>query len=532
MSFNKSKISTKLGIAFGVMVLLLMMLGGLMLSMTANIERSVLDIADRRTPIIKDLGNLRDEINLQARLTRNMVIFTEQAAIEQAGQRIASSRQTVTEILKRLDELILSEEGRNLEAKIIELRGKFRDSTDHFLEAVKQGNRDEAVKILTNDVRPIQEPYFAAIEAQSKFQYVKLRQSEEQAASAISTMKITTVGVVLTAVVVASLMALIIIRSITTPIQRSIEIARAVAAGDLRSQIDTEGTNETAQLLQALNNMQQGLQEVVGQVRSSCESVSTASHEIAKGNQDLSSRTESQASALEETAASMEELGSTVRQNADNARMANQLAQSASTVAGQGGEVVARVVETMEKISTSSNKIAEIIGVIDGIAFQTNILALNAAVEAARAGEQGRGFAVVASEVRSLASRSAEAAKEIKSLINASVEQVQGGSQLVDQAGLTMQEVVTSIRRVTDIMGEISAASSEQSSGVAQVGEAVTQMDQATQQNAAMVEEMAAAAAGLNTQANELVQAVSIFQLPGQSGQARLGSPNSRLLLS
>ncbi|WP_295644109.1 methyl-accepting chemotaxis protein [uncultured Methylibium sp.] len=289
--------------------------------------------------------------------------------------------------------------------------------------------------------------------------------------------------------------------------------ARAIAEGDLTAPVPQAGRDEVGQLLDALRAMQTNLSRIVGGVRGNAESVATASAQIAQGNNDLSSRTEQQASALQETAASMEELGSTVTQNADNARQANQLAQSASTVATQGGHVVGRVVETMKGINDSSRKIADIIGVIDGIAFQTNILALNAAVEAARAGEQGRGFAVVASEVRNLAQRSAGAAKEIKALITASVERVEQGTALVDQAGTTMSEVVASIRRVTDIVAEISGASTEQSSGVAQIGEAVSQMDQATQQNAALVEESAAAAESLKAQAEQLVSAVSVFRL-------------------
>ena len=282
--------------------------------------------------------------------------------------------------------------------------------------------------------------------------------------------------------------AVMITRSIVAPLRRAVKLASTVAAGDLSSRIDTHGKDETAQLLQALDGMQSSLIGVVANVRSNAEGVATASAQIAQGNLDLSGRTEGQASALEETAASMDQLGSTVKQNADNARQANHLAQSASTVAILGGEVVGQVVETMKGINDSSQKISDIISVIDGIAFQTNILALNAAVEAARAGEQGRGFAVVASEVRSLAGRSADAAKEIKALITASVERVEQGTALVDKAGATMTEVVTSIQRVTDMVREISAASVEQSAGVSQVGEAVTQMDQATQQNAALVE--------------------------------------------
>ncbi len=308
-------------------------------------------------------------------------------------------------------------------------------------------------------------------------------------------------------------LTLVFIRSIVGPVSDAVAVASAVSQGDLTVDVPVRGSNELGQLMAAMASMRQHLSQVVTSVRQGAESVAIASAEIAQGNNDLSSRTESQASALEETASSMEQLGGTVRQNADSAREANQLALNASSVAVQGGEVVGQVVHTMRDINESSRKIADIISVIDGIAFQTNILALNAAVEAARAGEQGRGFAVVASEVRALAGRSAEAAKEIKTLITASVERVEHGTTLVDQAGSTMTEVVDSIRRVTDIMGQIAAASAEQSLGVSQVGEAVTQMDQTTQQNAALVEEMAAAASSLKQQAQELVQTVAVFKL-------------------
>jgi methyl-accepting chemotaxis protein len=335
----------------------------------------------------------------------------------------------------------------------------------------------------------------------------------EQARASASQALVSTGLVLALATACLVFFALWLAHQLTRPMAHAVDIADQLALGNLSLPVTPSGNDETVRLLGGMSRMQASFIEMIGNVKRNAEGVANASSEIAQGNHDLSNRTEHQAGALEQASSSMKQLSTTVKQNADNARQANQLALSASTVAVQGGEVVGRVVETMKGINESSRKISDIISVIDGIAFQTNILALNAAVEAARAGEQGRGFAVVASEVRSLAGRSAEAAKEIKTLISASVERVEHGTALVDQAGATMSEVVGSIRRVTDIMGEISAASNEQAAGVAQVGEAVMQMDQATQQNAALVEEMAAAASSLKAQANELVQNVGAFKL-------------------
>ncbi|MDC8756559.1 methyl-accepting chemotaxis protein [Janthinobacterium fluminis] len=321
----------------------------------------------------------------------------------------------------------------------------------------------------------------------------------------------------LVAAAVAVACAFYITKTITEPINTAVKVAQTVASGDLTSRIEVGTTEETGQLLQALKDMNDSLISIVGQVRGGTDTIATASTQIASGNLDLSSRTEEQASSLEETASSMEELTSTVRQNADNAQQANQLAATASGVAVKGGEVVARVVDTMESINDSAKKIVDIISVIDGIAFQTNILALNAAVEAARAGEQGRGFAVVASEVRNLAQRSASAAKEIKTLIGDSVDKVGAGSKLVAEAGSTMGEIVASVQRVTDIMAEISLATQEQSSGIDQINVAIGQMDQVTQQNAALVEEAAAAAESLQEQAGKLADVVGVFKLDGVS---------------
>jgi methyl-accepting chemotaxis protein len=386
-----------------------------------------------------------------------------------------------------------------------------------MMAAKRAGNNDEANRIFDTQFAMVGPAYVAALTAVLDYQRKSIDDMNAAIAEDAASGKRRLAWLGGIAIVLGVVLAVLLTRSITRPLASAVEAANEFADGDLTSEMKVEGKDEPALLLHAMERMRGNLARVVANVRQGSESVATASAQIAQGNNDLSARTEQQASSLEETAASMEELGSTVKQNADSARQANQLAMEASTVAIKGGEVVGQVVETMKGINESSRKISDIISVIDGIAFQTNILALNAAVEAARAGEQGRGFAVVASEVRSLAGRSAEAAKEIKSLISASVQRVEQGTVLVDQAGTTMTAVVGSIRRVTDIMGEISSASSEQSAGVAQVGEAVTLMDQATQQNAALVEQMAAAASSLQTQAQELVQVVDVFKLaPGQ----------------
>lgn len=352
-----------------------------------------------------------------------------------------------------------------------------------------------------------------ALVADIKAEETRLMGERTETARALAgTMSATLIGGGITAVLLAGILALWLARNITTPLNQAVEVARKVAGGDLTVQVQATSRDEVGELMAALKDMTGSLLDIVSRVRVGTDAIATATAEISAGNQNLSSRTEQQAGSLEETASSMEELTSTVRQNADNARQATQLAATASETADRGGDVMSQVVSTMGSINASSRKIADIITVIDGIAFQTNILALNAAVEAARAGEQGRGFAVVAGEVRNLAQRSAAAAREIKELIGSSVEQVDAGSRLVDQAGRTMEEVVGSVKRVTDLITEISAASDEQRAGIEQVNGAITQMDEVTQQNAALVEEAAAAADAMQEQARELSALVGTFQ--------------------
>ena len=510
---NQLKISTRLAVAFAVMVLLLITLGAVSLIRSSGQRAELQDVIEVRIPITKALGMVVDQVNVQAIQFRNLAIFNSESITRSSLEQVTSARTAIAEQVKTLNALIQSEKGKEIMGRMQQRRAEFLKLGDQYLAMVQQGQKEEALKLLEEQLRPVQRAYQATLNEQVEYQAQITASAGQRAESAAAALQRDVLIAGALAIVLAIFLAIAIIRSITRPLAQAVQAADRVAGGDLSGQIVVQSQDETGYLLGALQRMQQSLVNTVGAVRSNAEGVASASAQIASGNNDLSSRTEEQASALEETAASMEELASTVRQNADNARQANQLAMSASTVAVQGGEVVAEVVETMKGINASSNKIADIISVIDGIAFQTNILALNAAVEAARAGEQGRGFAVVAGEVRSLAGRSAEAAKEIKGLITASVERVEQGTLLVDKAGATMTDVVASIRRVTDIMGEISAASSEQSAGVAQIGEAVMQMDQATQQNAALVEEMAAAASALNVQAGELVQSVAVFRL-------------------
>ncbi|MEM8511369.1 methyl-accepting chemotaxis protein [Massilia sp. MP_M2] len=409
-------------------------------------------------------------------------------------------------------------------AKVDEQRDGYRKARKSVM-AQKAAGEDAAVRaFLTTDMLPRVKSYLGSLRAMVKFQQEVVAADSKQIQDGFQTSLKLQVAFATIALVAGGLFAWWIGRRITTPLEQAVLVAQTVATGDLSSQIVEQGNNETGALMSALKDMNDNLAGIVSQVRSSTETIAEAADQISAGNLELSARTEQQAGALEETASSMEELTSTVRQNADNAREANTLAQNASHVAGRGGDTVGRVVQTMDAITDSSKKIVDIIGVIDGIAFQTNILALNAAVEAARAGEQGRGFAVVASEVRNLAQRSAAAAKEIKTLIGDSSAKVEEGSRLVSDAGATMQEIVDSIGRVTSIMSGIAMASQEQSAGIEQVNQAIAQMDQVTQQNAALVEEAAAASTSMREQAKALSQLVSTFRFEAQPVRPALRS--------
>ena len=434
---------------------------------------------------------------------------------------IADSAKQGLALLKQIEPLLTTDEEKRMGRDIVQLRAKYTEAKNAIMKARKAGENDEAERLYQNTFLAIAQTYQDSIQNLLTYQ----RKSIDDTAHAIEEANQRSFNLLLTlamlAIAIGAIGAWLIARSITRPLQAAVRVAETVADGDLSTAFHDAPRDEIGDLMRALKAMNDALFKVVSEVQTGTRSIATASNEIAAGNLDLSARTEQQASSLEETAASMEELTATVRQNADNAHQANQLALAASAVAAKGGDIVSKVVDTMGSIDASSRKIVDIIGVIDGIAFQTNILALNAAVEAARAGEQGRGFAVVASEVRSLAQRSANAAKEIKDLIGDSVGQVNIGAKLVQEAGTTMREVVDSVARVNDIMSEITSASQEQRVGIDQVNEAIAQMDQVTQQNAALVEEAAAAAASLQEQADALADVAGGFKLENAAPAGR-----------
>ncbi|MFC7288900.1 methyl-accepting chemotaxis protein [Herminiimonas glaciei] len=509
------KIGQRLSLSFGSIVALLVILATLAFTRIGGLNDAITEVDGDRYPKTVLANVMKDDLNQIARNMRNALLMTEKAAIQAELAQIAKAADSLNKALVELEKTVRSERGRQTIAGLQADRSKFLPLKDDFIKLAAAGMKDEAVALLFAEVRPAQLSYLTSIDKLIDYQNELMKKSGAEANAKASQTQLLIGIFSIIAVLIAAVFAVLATRSITRPLSQAVVLARKVADGDLTGSIVVHSKDETGQLLQALKDMNEGLLRIVTQVRLGTDTIASASHQIATGNLDLSSRTEQQASSLEETASSMEELTSTVKQNAENARQSNQLALSASEVAVRGGAVVSQVVDTMGEINDSAKKIVDIIGVIDGIAFQTNILALNAAVEAARAGEQGRGFAVVASEVRTLAQRSASAAKEIKELIGDSVDKVSIGSRLVDDAGATMREVVESVKRVTDIMSEITAASQEQTDGIEQINQAVMQMDQVTQQNAALVEEAAAAAESLQGQASHLSQVVSVFKLDG-----------------
>jgi methyl-accepting chemotaxis protein len=513
MNIGNLKIGQKLMFSFAAVVALLLLLATLSYSRVASLSSEISVMGEESYPKTVLANRIKDELNKVAGSMRNIMLMTDAGAVKKELAEIDQSATAVAESLGKLEKLITSVRGREFLKELNEVRSRFITQRNVFLGLAKEGKKDEAIALLTKDMYTTELSYFAVLDQivalQSELMVLAVKDANELA----SQTGVLILAISLMAAAISLVLGLLTTRSITRPLTEAVAFARRVADGDLTGTVVVKSADETAQLLQALKDMNDSLVGIVGQVRIGTDTIATASSQIAAGNMDLSSRTEQQASSLEETAASMEELTSTVKQNADNARQANQLAESASSVAIKGGRVVSQVVDTMSAINASSKKIVDIIGVIDGIAFQTNILALNAAVEAARAGEQGRGFAVVAAEVRNLAQRSAAAAKEIKTLIGDSVDKVEEGSKQVLEAGKTMDEIVGSVKRVTDIMAEITVASQEQTSGIEQINQAITQMDQVTQQNAALVEEAAAAAASLQEQASGLSQVVSVFKL-------------------
>jgi methyl-accepting chemotaxis protein len=517
-SLNGMRIGMRLGAGFGVLLILLCVVGGFATYQANAINANMVDIADNWLVGVRELGNVRDATSGVRRASLRSVLESEAT-----GKQAAHSEHD--EMLKQFDTAMSAYEktiaGQDEAALAQHIKLAWSDYLvlDKQLLALSEANNDAAARQLaTGDAAVAFKALNDAISKDVAFQVQGSDAARRTAASTYSSALWATVTLIVLAVVLGIATAVLITRSIIGPLNQAVSVAETVANGDLTSRIDVAGRDETAQLLGALRNMNTNLANLIGRVRNSSESIATGSSQIATGNTDLSARTEEQAASLEETASSMEELTATVRQNSESAKQGSMLAANASEIAVRGGEVVGRVVDTMHDISDSSAKVADIIGTIESIAFQTNILALNAAVEAARAGEQGRGFAVVAGEVRALAQRSATAAKEIKDLINESVDRVRTGTAQVDEAGQTIQDVVSAVRRMTDLMGEITAASDEQRQGIEQVSQAVVQMDQVTQQNAALVEQASAAAQSMAEQARGLRDAVSVFKVPAAQG--------------
>ena len=511
--FTNMRIGNRLGLGFAVLLALAVVITSIGVWRLYSISQTTQYLMT--SPLAKERLISDWYRNLTNGINRTMAIAksTDPALGPFFSEQTAAATKESTELQQKILSLLVVDEEKELFQRIMEHRKVYLSTRDAMTKKKVAGDTEEATRIFTQEFIPGANKYQAAVEKLVEQQRVFMDKTGAQIAQANESSRKTLITLAVIMALFSVIFAWRLTTGITRPLKRAVDVARSVASGDLSGQIEVHSTDETGQLLQSLKDMTANLLTLIGNVRSGTQSIATASSEIASGNLDLSSRTEEQASSLTETASAMEELTNTVKQTADNAQQANQLAQATSVIASKGGEAASEVVTTMESINQSAHKIVDIIGVIDGIAFQTNILALNAAVEAARAGEQGKGFAVVATEVRSLAQRSATAAKEIKTLINDAVGKIETGGRLVQQAGSTIDEVVVSVKRVTDIVGEISMASNEQSIGIEQVNQAILQMDQVTQQNAALVEQAAAATGSMQDQADQLTRAVSVFNL-------------------
>ncbi|MFT5534778.1 MAG: methyl-accepting chemotaxis protein [Burkholderiaceae bacterium] len=516
------RIGTRLALGFGLVLLGALALLALGLWRMSELRAEAVALVDTKVVSLTSAIDMREASASLELALRKVATPTDRAEGERESQRATAilTRYATTE--KLLVEVSSSSASKAAQAQVALLKTPILPLIDKARTLIAAGNYYDGSALLKTDLIPLYDKWAAGLATLVEAEQADLRNSIVVSRDNYSRARMGMLGIGIVTLLLGAAIALLITRSITQPMQRAGQIADTIAAGDLSAVIEAGGPDEAGQLVNSLRTMQARLIDTVNRIKLGTDTITTASREIASGNADLSARTESQASSLEQTAASMETLTSTVRQNADNARQANQLVITASDFAIKGGDVVGQVVATMGSITDSSRKIVDIIGVIDGIAFQTNILALNAAVEAARAGEQGRGFAVVASEVRSLAQRSAAAAKEIKGLIGDSVSKVEVGSRLVDEAGQSMQQIVDSVRQVADIMSEITAASQEQSAGIAEVNQAITQMDAMTQQNSALVEQASAAAESMQQQAVELMHTVALFQLRQGASQAAL----------
>jgi methyl-accepting chemotaxis protein len=521
MKLRNFNIGTRLWMGFGFIMCLLIIIVGTSLVRMQGAQQRIDNILEDRYRKVSIITQVKYNVALIHQHMRMAVLESNADGVQRETEAMTALRAKNKELLDTFDKIINVPRAREIFTAIINARAADLAAQKELLALASAGDTAGAKAMLAGKVADTERAYVRKMNEMVELQSGKMEEEAALCKNEFAQAREILIGVAAAALLMAFLTAWYATRSITHPIREAVDLATRVAGGDLTANIEVTTADETGQLMQALKDMNASLARIVVEVRNGTESIATSSEQIAAGNEDLSSRTEQQAASLEETASSMDELTGTVKQNAENARQANQLATSASEAAQQGGAVVSEVVQTMGSINDSAKKIAEIIGVIDGIAFQTNILALNAAVEAARAGAQGRGFGVVAAEVRTLAQRSATAAKEIKSLIGDSLEKVNAGTKLADQAGATMNDIMTRVRHVSDIIGEITAASGEQSAGIVQINQAISQMDGVTQQNAALVEEAAAAAGSLREQANRLVKMVGVFKLANRQAQSR-----------